>query len=98
MPRKLKPRRHRFCAVCPLARTAGRPVIDTDHHCNLPDGVRDPEHAKPRHAGDAAELDELIRVNETARNSLINLEDMSDIDVESMKAAFAAIASNRNIR
>jgi len=37
-------------------------------------------------------------VNETARNSLINLEDMSDIDVESMKAAFAAIASNRNIR
>jgi low affinity Fe/Cu permease len=42
-------------------------------------------------------LDELIRVNETARNSLINLEEMSDIDVERMKAAFAAIASNRKI-
>jgi low affinity Fe/Cu permease len=42
-------------------------------------------------------LDELIRVNETARNSLINLEEMSDIDVERMKAPFAAIASNRNI-
>jgi low affinity Fe/Cu permease len=42
-------------------------------------------------------LDELIRVNETARNSLINLEEMSDIDVERMKVAFAAIASNRNI-
>src|ERR1700747_3488417 len=38
-------------------------------------------------------LDELIRVNETARNSLINLEEMSDIDVERMKAAFAALAS-----
>ena len=38
-------------------------------------------------------LDELIRVNEMARNSLINLEEMSDIDVERMKAAFAALAS-----
>src|SRR5437763_7570182 len=42
-------------------------------------------------------LDELIRANEMARNSLINLEEMSDIDVERMKAAFAAIASNRDI-
>ena len=38
-------------------------------------------------------LDELIRVNEMARNSLINLEEMSDFDVERMKAAFAALAS-----
>ena len=38
-------------------------------------------------------LDELIRVNEMARNSLINLEEMSDIDVERMKAACAALAS-----
>ena len=38
-------------------------------------------------------LDELIRVNKTARNSLINLEEMSDIDVERMKAAFAALAA-----
>ena len=38
-------------------------------------------------------LDELIRVNETARNSLINLEEMSEIDVEQMKAAFATLAS-----
>lgn len=38
-------------------------------------------------------LDELIRVNATARNSLINLEEMSEIDVERMKAAFAALAS-----
>src|SRR5205823_10610772 len=38
-------------------------------------------------------LDELIRVNEMARNSLINLEEMSDTEVERMKAAFAALAS-----
>jgi low affinity Fe/Cu permease len=38
-------------------------------------------------------LDELIRVNATARKSLINLEELSDIDVERMKAAFAALAS-----
>src|SRR5438477_10813990 len=38
-------------------------------------------------------LDELIRVNEMARNSLINLEEMSDTDVERMKAAFAALAA-----
>jgi low affinity Fe/Cu permease len=38
-------------------------------------------------------LDELIRVNERARNSLINLEEMSDLDVERMKAAFATLAS-----
>ena len=38
-------------------------------------------------------LDELIRVSEKARNSLINLEDMSDIDVERMKVAFATLAS-----
>ena len=38
-------------------------------------------------------LDELIRVNRTARNSLINLEEMSEIDVERMKAAFATLAA-----
>jgi low affinity Fe/Cu permease len=38
-------------------------------------------------------LDELIRVNEMARNSLINSEEMSEIDAERMKAAFAVLAS-----
>jgi low affinity Fe/Cu permease len=38
-------------------------------------------------------LDELIRVNKIARNSLINLEEMSEADVERMKAAFAKLAS-----
>ena len=38
-------------------------------------------------------LDELIRVNNMARNSLINLEEMSEIDVERMKTAFATLAT-----
>jgi low affinity Fe/Cu permease len=38
-------------------------------------------------------LDELIRVNKIARNSLIDSEEMSDTDVERMKAAFVALAS-----
>jgi low affinity Fe/Cu permease len=38
-------------------------------------------------------LDELIRVNEMARNSLINLEEMSELDVERMKTAFATLAT-----
>jgi low affinity Fe/Cu permease len=38
-------------------------------------------------------LDELIRVNAAARNSLINLEEMSETDVERMKAAFATLAA-----
>ncbi|MBV9373480.1 MAG: low affinity iron permease family protein [Alphaproteobacteria bacterium] len=42
-------------------------------------------------------LDELIRVNETARKSLINLEEMSEVEVERMKAAFATLASDRNV-
>src|SRR6201994_2075228 len=42
-------------------------------------------------------LDELIRVNEIARNSLINLEEMSDAEVERMKAAFTALASTRTL-
>src|ERR1700758_990183 len=38
-------------------------------------------------------LDELIRVNEMARNSLIDLEDMSEVDVEEIKSAFVELAS-----
>src|ERR1700751_1846783 len=38
-------------------------------------------------------LDELIRVNKMARNSLINLAEMSEIDVERMKTAFATLSS-----
>src|ERR671923_2753053 len=38
-------------------------------------------------------LDELIRVNTAARNSFINLEEMSEADVERMKAAFTTLAT-----
>jgi low affinity Fe/Cu permease len=38
-------------------------------------------------------LDELIGVNEMARNSLIELEEKSETDVEKTKAAFATLAA-----
>jgi low affinity Fe/Cu permease len=38
-------------------------------------------------------LDELIRVNTAARNSFINIEELSEADVERMKAAFAALSA-----
>jgi low affinity Fe/Cu permease len=38
-------------------------------------------------------LDELIRVNTAARNSFINLEEMSEADVERMRAAFTGLAT-----
>ena len=42
-------------------------------------------------------LDELIRVNEVARNSLIKLEEISDADVKLMKKAFATLATPENV-
>jgi low affinity Fe/Cu permease len=38
-------------------------------------------------------LDELIRVNAAARNSFINLEEMSEADVERMRAAFTTLVT-----
>jgi len=38
-------------------------------------------------------LDELIRVNSAARNSLMGLEEKSEAEVEDVKSAFVAIAS-----
>jgi low affinity Fe/Cu permease len=36
-------------------------------------------------------LDELIRVNRTARNSLVNLEEMSEEEIEQVKTTFRAL-------
>ena len=38
-------------------------------------------------------LDELIRVNQTARNSLFNLEEMSEAEIEEVKKTFDRIVS-----
>ena len=38
-------------------------------------------------------LDELIRVNEMARNSLLNLEDMSEAEIERVKETFDRFVS-----
>src|SRR5436309_10681193 len=38
-------------------------------------------------------LDELIRVNQAARNSLLNLEEMSEAEIEEVKKTFDRIVS-----
>jgi len=40
-------------------------------------------------------LDELIRVNHAARNSLLDLEDMSEQELEQVKEAFCRVAETR---
>jgi low affinity Fe/Cu permease len=40
-------------------------------------------------------LDELIRVNKQARNNLMDLEDMSEKELDRLKAAFAHLAQHR---
>src|SRR5689334_12362477 len=40
-------------------------------------------------------LDELIRVNRAARNSLLDLEDMSEQELEHLKEAFCRVAATR---
>ena len=43
---------------------------------------------------DTQVLDELIRVSQLARNSLINMEEISEIDVERTKTAFTAVRAD----
>ena len=42
-------------------------------------------------------LDELIRVNKEAHNNLMNLEDMSEQDIEQLKKAFMRLAARGRI-
>ena len=64
-----------------------------DRH--LPDGLPDPEHPEPRHGAIHLKLDELIRVNKTARNSLLNLEEMSEEEVAEVKQTFDRLVSRQ---
>ena len=41
-------------------------------------------------------LDELIRVNKQARNSLLNLEDLSEAEIETVKKTFEHLPEGRN--
>jgi low affinity Fe/Cu permease len=38
-------------------------------------------------------LDELIRVNRAARNSLLDLEEMSEAEIEQVKTSFQALVA-----
>ena len=42
-------------------------------------------------------LDELIRVNKAARNSLVNVEEMSETEIQEVKKTFNQVASTTTI-
>lgn len=43
-------------------------------------------------------LDELVRVNQDARNKLLTLEDLTEAEVEKIKATFAKLAENTDAK
>jgi low affinity Fe/Cu permease len=43
-------------------------------------------------------LDELIRVNEDARNKLLNLEDLTEEELEKIKGTFAHLAVSKSVQ
>jgi low affinity Fe/Cu permease len=43
-------------------------------------------------------LDELIRVNEVARNKLMNLEDLTEEELEKLKGTFARLAVSKAVQ
>jgi len=60
---------------------------------DVSDGFRDPKHAKQDTQALHLKLDELIRVNTTARNSLMGLEQKSELEVEEVKLTFVELTS-----
>ena len=60
---------------------------------DVSDGFRDPECAKPDTQALQLKLDELIRVNSTARDSLMGLEEKSELEVKKVKSVFVELAS-----
>jgi hypothetical protein len=73
---------------------AGRYLVARhQYRCNnrhVSDGLRDPERAKPRYSGSAAEAG----VNTEARNSLMGLEGNSESEVQGIKSALVNFASS----
>ena len=56
------------------------------------------QHAQNRDSTSTQlKLDELIRVNRDARNKLLALEDLSEVELEQFKTAFAKIAAVRTV-
>jgi len=53
-----------------------------DDHCHFPDGLSHPKHPKPRFQASQLKLDELIRSVDGARNRLMDLEALSDDDLD----------------
>lgn len=55
------------------------------HDRDLPDGILDSKHAKPRHQGVASQLSELIRALETANNRMAAIENASPDELDAAR-------------
>ena len=64
-----------------------------DNDCYIPDGVPDSKYSEPRQRGLHLKLDELIRVTESARNKLLDLEDLTEEDLKRLKGSFTRLAA-----
>jgi hypothetical protein len=81
--------RSTLCLVRYLA--ARHQYRNNDRHVS--DGLRYSEYPSRDTQALQLKLDELIRVNKTARNSLISLEERSESEVEQIKSAFSELSS-----
>ena len=65
-----------------------------NHHCHVLDGLSDDEHASRNTRALHLKLDELICVDNAARNSLLNLEEMSEAELEQVKTTFQRLIAH----
>ena len=65
-----------------------------NHHCHVLDGLSDDEHASRDTRALHLKLDELIRMDNAARNSLLNLEEMSEAELEQEKTTFQRLIAH----
>jgi low affinity Fe/Cu permease len=56
-----------------------------NHYCHIPHGVPNSEHADRDTEALQLKIGELIRVTEQARNRLINLEDLTEDELDRVK-------------
>jgi hypothetical protein len=63
---------------------------DHDHH--VPHGVRDPARGEQRDARLAVQVNELIAASEGASNRLIDVEDLTDRELEHLYKRFRSLA------
>ena len=66
-------------------------------HCDLPDGLPDPEHAESDARAINLKLNELIRAG-SGRDQMIDIENLSDLELDELHASYEKIKKERVAR